>query len=86
MVGVCLTAIGILRVVIEVGRISTVADDLLAVDAVLFLVATLTSYFALRVGTARRLHAMERVADIAFITAMTLMTAVCVTITYAMSR
>ena len=56
MVGVCLTAIGILRVVITVGRTSTIADDLLCADAILFLIATLSSYFALRVGTARRLH------------------------------
>lgn len=87
MVGVCLTAIGILRVVIEVGRrTSTIADDLLAIDAVLFLIATLTSYFALRVGTARRLHVMERIADLSFIVAMSLMTVVSIVITYAMSR
>jgi len=86
MVGVCLTGIGILRVVMAVGRTNTVADDLLSLDAILFLIATLTSYFALRVGTTRRLHLMERVADIAFIAAMSLMTAVCVVMTYAMSR
>jgi len=86
MSGVCLTAIGILRLVIVVGRTSTIADDLLALDATLFLVATLTSYFALRVGTARRLHVMERIADITFIAAMSLMTVVSLMITYAMNR
>lgn len=86
MVGVCLTAIGILRVVIAVGRTSTIADDMLAYDAILFLIAMLTSYFALRVGNARRLHVMERVADVTFIAGMSLMTAACVVITYAMNR
>ncbi|WP_159982736.1 MULTISPECIES: hypothetical protein [unclassified Novosphingobium] len=86
MSGVCLTAIGILHLVIVVGRTSTIADDLLALDATLFLVATLTSYFALRVGSVRRLHLMERIADITFIAAMSLMTVVSLIITYAMNR
>jgi len=33
MVGVCLTVIGLIRVVITFGKADTVADDLLAVDA-----------------------------------------------------
>lgn len=85
MVGVCLTAIGILRVVIAVNRTNTFADDFLAVDAVLFLIATLASYFALRDGSDIRLHRLERVADIAFIASMSLMTAICIFVTYAIS-
>lgn len=86
MAGVCLTAIGILHVVIVVGRVSTIADDLLALDATLFLIATLTAYFALRVGDAKRLHVMEQIADKSFIAAMSLMTVVSFVITYAMNR
>ena len=41
MVGVCLTVIGLIRVVITLGKIDTLADDLLAADAFLFLVACL---------------------------------------------
>jgi hypothetical protein len=37
MVGVCLTVIGLIRVVITLGKIDTVADDLLAADAFCFL-------------------------------------------------
>jgi len=33
MVGVCLTVIGLIRVVITFGKADTVADDLLAADA-----------------------------------------------------
>ena len=36
MVGVCLTVIGLIRVVITLGRADTLADDLLAGDALLF--------------------------------------------------
>lgn len=85
MVGVCLTGISLLRVVNVVKQTNTLADDLLALDAVLFLVATFSSYFALRVSTEERLHRLERFADSAFILAMTLLTATCVYITYALN-
>jgi hypothetical protein len=82
MTGVCLTAITVLRVVVTVGRRGTIADNLLALDALLFLVATLTSYLALRVPDGQRLHRMERVADLSFIGAMVLLTLVCFVITF----
>ena len=47
MVGVCLTVIGLIRVVITLGRADTLADDFLAGDALLFLVSCLLSYCAL---------------------------------------
>ena len=85
MVGVCLTVIGLIRVVITLGKIDTVADDLLALDALLFLVACLLSYSALRTRTTRRMHRVERLADRIFIAAMILMTGICCFITYAIS-
>ncbi|NIJ21526.1 putative membrane protein [Sphingomonas naasensis] len=86
MVGVCLTAIGILRVATAVRRQDTIADDLLSIDALLFLVAMLASYFALRVQSHVRLHWLERIADRSFIAAMLLLTLACFVITYALSR
>ena len=85
MVGVCLTVIGLIRVVITLGKADTVADDLLAVDAMLFLVSCLLSYAALRSRGLRRMHRIERAADWIFITAMVVMTAICGVITYAMT-
>jgi len=85
MVGVCLTVIGLIRVVITLGKIDTVADDLLAADALLFLIACLLSYWALRTRSIRRMHRVERLADSVFILAMILMTAICGVITYAVS-
>lgn len=85
MVGVCLTVIGLIRVVITLGKIDTLADDLLAADAFLFLVACLLSYWALRTRSVRRMHRVERFADAIFILAMILMTAACGVITYAIS-
>ncbi|WP_443971366.1 hypothetical protein [Sphingobium sp. CR28] len=85
MVGVCLTGIGLLRFTTLVHGRGTAADDILAVDALLFLIATLASYFALRVASRSRLHWLERVADVTFIVAMLLQTIACFVITYALN-
>jgi hypothetical protein len=66
MVGVCLTLMGIVGIITSLANFETLADEMLAGDAVVFLVACLTAYLALRrePTTARR---FERTADIAFI-------------------
>ena len=85
MVGVCLTVIGLIRVVITFGKADTVADDLLAADAFLFLLSCLLSYSALRTRSKRRMHRMERIADSIFILAMILMVVICGFITFAIA-
>ena len=85
MVGVCLTVIGLIRVVITFGKADTVADDLLAADAFLFLLSCLISYSALRTRSKRRIHRRERIADGIFILAMILMVVICGFITYAIA-
>ena len=85
MVGVCLTVIGLIRVVITLGKADTVADDLLATDALLFLTSCLLSYAAMRARSFRRMHLIERAADGIFIVAMVVMTVICGFITYSMS-
>ena len=85
MVGVCLTVIGLIRVVITLGKADTLADDLLAGDALLFLTSCLLSYGALRARSFRRRHRIEHAADSIFIFAMVVMTLICGFITYSMS-
>ena len=85
MVGVCLTVIGLIRVVITLGRADTVADDLLAGDALLFLISCLLSYWALRSWSVHRMHRLEKVADAIFIIAMIGMAIICALITYNIS-
>ncbi|WP_233503480.1 hypothetical protein [Sphingomonas psychrotolerans] len=86
LVGVCLTGIGLLRVVAVVHGHETLADDILSVDAVLFLIATLASYVAIRRQASGRVHWLEQIADRAFIAAMLLLTFACFVITYAVSK
>src|SRR6266576_1317690 len=85
MVGVCLTVIGLIRVVITFGRADTLADDFLAADALLFLISCLLSYWALRSRSLRRMHRLEKIADGIFIVAMVGMVVVCTLITYTVS-
>jgi hypothetical protein len=85
MVGVCLTVIGLIRVVITLRKADTIADDLLAVDGVLFLLATLSSYWALRRRSYQRRPLLERTADALFILALLLMVAIAGYITFAIS-
>ncbi len=85
MVGVCLTVIGLIRVVITLGRIDTLADDLLALDAFLFLVSCFVAYWALRTRQRQRAPRLERVADAIFMFAMVLMAGICGFITFAIA-
>ncbi len=85
LVGVCLTVIGLLRVVITLRKTDTFADDLLAIDAFLFLVACLSSYWALRTRSVRRMHRVERFADVVFLLALVVMAAACGFVTYAIA-
>src|SRR5262249_34938851 len=85
MVGVCLTVIGLIRVVITLGTADTLADDFLAADALLFLISCLLSYWALRSRGLRRMHRLEKNADAIFIIAMIGVVVVCALITYTIS-
>jgi len=85
MVGVCLTVIGLLRVVVSIRKADTFADDLLAADAVFFLTSCLLAYWALRSRSVARMHRVERFADAIFILALLLMVGVCCFITFAIA-
>jgi hypothetical protein len=73
MVGVCITVIGLIHVSLSLRGGATLADDLLAVDSVLFLAACLLSYCALRTRSVRRMHRVERLADGLFIAGLSVM-------------
>lgn len=72
MVGVCLTVIGIIRVVISLRRPDVFGDDLLAINAMIYLAACLVSYWALRTRNLGRNHRLERCADVLFLGALVL--------------
>jgi hypothetical protein len=85
MVGVCLTVVGLIRVIITLRKADTAADDLLAADAFLFLIACVSSYWALRTRQRSRMYRVVRFADVVFLLALLLMVVVCGYITYAIA-
>lgn len=83
MVGVCLTVIGLFRVVAQLKSVGTLADDFLSIDAMLFLVSCGLAYWALRTRNTKRRYRTERIADWLFLISLSLMTVICALITYA---
>jgi hypothetical protein len=73
MVGVCLTAIGLIRVVITIRHVETLIDNLIGLDAMLFVLSGLLSYWALRSRKRDRLFHIEVIAERVFIAGMILM-------------
>jgi len=86
LVGVCVTVIGLLRVAFTLNKVNTLADDLLAGDALMFLFACLTSYWALRTRSKQRMHQVERVADLLFLAGLAVMVGVCMLLTYSLAK
>ncbi|NUT77769.1 hypothetical protein HNO86_22225 [Pseudomonas sp. C1C7] len=85
MVGVCLTVVGILRVVINIRQEDLIGQNLLAVNAIIYLMTCLIAYWALRTRKVKRNHRLERIADGLFLFGLTLTTVTTVFITIAMS-
>jgi len=83
MIGVCLTVIGLFRVITELKNFSTIGDDLLAVDALAFLTSFYLSYIALRRRESKRNYQLEKIAGVIFLTALCLMAIICGLIAYA---
>lgn len=83
LVGICLTVIGLLRIVISANKVEMVVDDFLAIDAVFFLFSCLLSYWALRTRSLYRMHRVERIADAIFLMGLFLMVLICSVIAYA---
>jgi len=63
LVGVCLTVVGLFRLFRRVGEVASVADNLIAIDAIVFLCACLLSYLALRSRQELDWRRLERYAD-----------------------
>lgn len=79
MLGVCLTGVSILNVDQDIKQGGTNIDDLLAIDAFVFLTAYLISYWVVRVMTKgdRNVRRIGNIANIIFLLGMIIMAIVC---------
>lgn len=76
LIGGCLTVIGLFRIIVRSQHVDSIADNLLAIDALLFLTACFLAYLALRSKSPTRGERIERAADVVFLSALTMMVAV----------
>jgi hypothetical protein len=84
MVGVCLTAIGILQLVAAQTRVQTLGDEFLAADAVLFVVACFLSFWSFKTGQPKLRQRLRLLVDALFMLALLVMVGVCAIIAYAL--
>lgn len=82
LVGVCLTVIGIFRAIGELKSFSTFGDNVLAIDALIFLASCIFAYSSLRSTNLKKKHKLEKIADALFIFGLSLMAVVCTIIAY----
>lgn len=77
LVGVCLTVIGIFIMSRRLSHIKSYGEELLALDAFLFLVSCVLSYTALQKRHEGQRHRVETIAEKVFFAALTFMTFIC---------
>lgn len=82
MVGVCITVIGLFRIVSRSQHVDSVADNLLSIDALVFLASCFLAYLGLRARTETNKKRFERAADYLFLAGLTMMSVVGVLIAY----
>lgn len=82
LIGVCLTVIGLFSLMRVQGRFLGIADNLIALNAMVFLSACVFAYFALRVTNEDRWRRLERIADSLFLLGIFGMVLICGLIAY----
>ncbi len=82
MVGVCITSIGLVKI-IEAHIGPSHVDEYLAVNSLFFLTSAMTSYWSLRRRKNNRLTVLfEKIADAAFMLGLALLTLISVLFAY----
>ncbi len=66
MVGVCLTAIGLIGILQSLNKLELVVDDLLATASLLFLTTSLLSFAGLRTRVSQTWRGFTRTLDVLF--------------------
>lgn len=77
MVGVCFTVLGLFSIVQAVKKMQTLIDELITIDAILFLAACFVSYMAIRTTDKKRRYKLEKIADTIFLIALSFIVVIC---------
>jgi hypothetical protein len=79
MVGACLTVIGIINFI---SNKKTFIDEITAVDALIFLISCILSYYAIRTKDNKRRFLLEKRVDVIFLSGIFLMVLICILIAF----
>lgn len=82
MIGICLTGIGLLKIGYQMHALDTIADELLACDAGMFLFSSIFSYMAIRSKPKSYSPLLERIAERIFLLALSIMVIFCLLLAY----
>lgn len=84
MVGVCLTAIGLIGIMKSLNKLESMADDLLAVGLLVFMVTAVLSFVGMRSRISKIWRGFTLVLDLMFCCGMLIMCAATVLLTWFM--
>ena len=84
MVGVCLTSIGILRLLAAQQSAQTICDNLLAVDALVFVLSCSLAFWSIRASEPHMRRRLRFAMDFLFLAGLVGMTAICAVIAYTL--
>jgi hypothetical protein len=84
MVGVCLTAIGLILVVERLSSVRTLSRVLLGVDSLVFLVATFLSFLAMRATVRDRTSRLHAAAEAAVLLGLIGVVLVCLILVFTL--
>jgi hypothetical protein len=82
MVGVCLTAIGLIGVMKSLNKVETLVDDLLAVSALMFMLATALSFLGMRTSLQSKWSGFIWALDVLFFMGLVALVVACVMLTW----
>ncbi len=85
MSALCLTTIGLVKIYTAMHSTSTLADNLLAICMIVFLLATVFAYLAMRAATKKRKLLFARLADASFLSGLGSFTMIALYIAYALA-
>jgi len=83
LVGVCLTAVGLVGIVKSLGNYETIVDDLLAIGTVLFMSVTVLSFLGIRTNLRQTWRQFAITLDIVFCLGLAVMVAASLLLTWA---
>jgi hypothetical protein len=84
MIGVCLTAIGLVKIVSQARAVDTLCDDLIAIDAIVFGIAALLGFRGLQRFIRRQSPLSHQLMDWIFLVGLGLTIVTCALFTWSL--